>query len=69
MKIHLVKNYIDGEWVDSQSTRQSGVHNPVTGGVIAQVPMSTIIEVNNAVASAKSAFEEWRETAMTLKQL
>jgi len=62
MTNHLVKNYIDGEWVDSQSGRLLDVHNPVTGGVIAQVPMSTINEVNNAVASAKSAFEEWRET-------
>lgn len=62
MTNHVVKNYIDGEWVDSQSNRLSDVHNPATGGVIAKVPLSTADEVNEAVAAAKSAFEEWRET-------
>ncbi len=62
MAIHTSKNYIDGYWEDSQSTRLGDVHNPATGEVIAQVPMSTTNEVNRAVAAAKSAFEEWRET-------
>jgi malonate-semialdehyde dehydrogenase (acetylating)/methylmalonate-semialdehyde dehydrogenase len=59
---HVVKNYIDGDWAVSQSTRLSDVHNPATGEVIAQVPMSTHTEVNQAVEAAKSAFDEWRET-------
>lgn len=62
MTNHVVKNYIDGEWVVSQSNRLSDIHNPATGGVIAQVPMSTTEEVNKSVAAAKSAFDEWRET-------
>lgn len=62
MAVQVLKNYIDGYWVESQSTRLLDVHNPATGEVIAKVPMSTKIEVNEAVAAAKSAFEEWRET-------
>jgi malonate-semialdehyde dehydrogenase (acetylating)/methylmalonate-semialdehyde dehydrogenase len=62
MTVQVLKNYIDGYWVESQSTRSLDVHNPVTGGAIAKVPMSTTNEVNEAVAAAKSAFEEWRET-------
>jgi len=62
VKNHVVKNYVDGEWVLSQSTRLLDVHNPATGRAIAQVPMSTTDEVNYAVEAAKSAFVEWRET-------
>ena len=62
MDAKVLKNYVDGYWVDSQSTRILDVHNPATGSVIAKVPMSTTEEVNEAVASAKTAFEEWRET-------
>lgn len=62
MTVQVLKNYIDGYWLESQSTRLLDVHNPATGEVIAQVPMSTTDEVNEAVAAAKAAFEEWRET-------
>ena len=54
MTNHMVKNYIDGEWIVSQSTRLSDVHNPATGEVIAQVPMSTTEEVNQAVDAVGS---------------
>jgi hypothetical protein len=36
-----VKNYIDGEWVESQGEIQDVV-NPVNGEVIARVPLSLI---------------------------
>jgi malonate-semialdehyde dehydrogenase (acetylating)/methylmalonate-semialdehyde dehydrogenase len=62
MATYRLKNYMDGFWVDSQSTRLSDVHNPATGEVIAKVPMSTTDEVNKVVTAAKTAFEKWRET-------
>ncbi len=61
MEYGVLKNYIDGEWVES-SGKLLDVHNPATGEVIAQVPLSTAEEVDQAVAAAKAAFEEWRET-------
>jgi malonate-semialdehyde dehydrogenase (acetylating)/methylmalonate-semialdehyde dehydrogenase len=62
MEFGTLKNYIDGEWVDSSSGELLDVHNPATGEVIARVPLSTVDEVNEAVAAAKEAFLEWRET-------
>ena len=36
--------------------------NPATQEVIAQVPCATAAEVDRAVATAKAAFETWKET-------
>ena len=61
MEYGTLKNYIDGEWVES-SGEMLEVDNPATGEVIARVPLSTPKVVDQAVAAAKAAFEEWRET-------
>jgi malonate-semialdehyde dehydrogenase (acetylating)/methylmalonate-semialdehyde dehydrogenase len=58
----LLKNYINGEWVESKSTKIKDIVNPATGEVIAQVPMSTPEEVKAAIKAASDAFWEWRET-------
>jgi malonate-semialdehyde dehydrogenase (acetylating)/methylmalonate-semialdehyde dehydrogenase len=57
-----LKNYIDGEWVESESGEILDIVNPATQSVIAKVPMSTPDEVNGAVEAAKEAFPEWRRT-------
>jgi malonate-semialdehyde dehydrogenase (acetylating)/methylmalonate-semialdehyde dehydrogenase len=62
MEYGKLKNYIGGEWLASQSSEVQDVHNPATGEVIAQVPLSTVEEVNQVVTAAKEAFQEWRET-------
>jgi len=61
MEYGTLKNYIDGEWVESAGELLE-VDNPATGEVIARVPLSTAEEVGQAVAAAKAAFWEWRET-------
>jgi len=55
-----IKNYIDGEWADSQGEMKDVV-NPATGKTIAHVPISTGEELNRAVEAAKFAFPTWRE--------
>ncbi|MFO7742895.1 MAG: CoA-acylating methylmalonate-semialdehyde dehydrogenase [Anaerolineae bacterium] len=55
-----IKNYVDGEWVDSDGERRDVV-NPVTGKTIATVPVSTGDELNQAVKAASEAFPMWRE--------
>lgn len=60
-KMLSIKNYINGEWVDSKGQIVC-VTNPATGKVIAQVPISTEDEVNAAVEAAKEAWPEWRKT-------
>ena len=60
--MEIIKNYIKGEWKTSASTQLGTVWNPSTGEKIAQVPYSTAAELNEAVATAKEAFWEWRCT-------
>ncbi|HEY46948.1 MAG: methylmalonate-semialdehyde dehydrogenase [Anaerolineae bacterium SM23_ 63] len=62
MTPNVLKNYIDGEWVESKSREMLDVKNPATAEVIARVPLSTIDEVDHAVQAAKAAFPGWRET-------
>ncbi len=57
-----LRNYINGEWVESTSAEAIDVMNPAKDLAIARVPMSTRAETEQAIAAAKEAFEEWRET-------
>lgn len=57
-----LKNYINGEWVDSKSKEWWDVKNPATQKLLARVPMSTREEVLSAIEAAKEAFPEWRRT-------
>jgi malonate-semialdehyde dehydrogenase (acetylating)/methylmalonate-semialdehyde dehydrogenase len=59
---YLVPNFIGGEFVDSSSTNQLPKYNPSTGEHIANVPLSTRLDVANAVAAAKAAFPGWSST-------
>ncbi len=56
-----VRNYINGEWVESEGELVDVV-NPATCKVIAKVPISTRNEINAAVDAANEAFPEWRRT-------
>ena len=62
-----VKNYIDGEFVDSGSERALPVINPATAEQIAEVPLSTADEVGEAIDAAQEAYEEWRETPPNIR--
>ena len=62
MGIKHLKNYIDGEWVESQSKELLEVRNPATDEVIAHVPLSTVEEVGETARAAQEAFQDWRET-------
>jgi malonate-semialdehyde dehydrogenase (acetylating) / methylmalonate-semialdehyde dehydrogenase len=57
-----LKNYINGEWVESKSRKFTEVVNPATRKLIARAPVSTADEVNAAVKAAADAFPEWRRT-------
>ena len=62
MELPMLKNYINGEWKNSESTESGDVWCPATGEKIAQVPYATKAELDSAVAAAKEAFWEWRCT-------
>jgi malonate-semialdehyde dehydrogenase (acetylating) / methylmalonate-semialdehyde dehydrogenase len=57
----MLKNYIDGSWIDATGTESLDVTNPATGGLLAKVPMSNTADVDQAVAAAHKAFQSWRD--------
>lgn len=61
--LKTVKNYINGEWVESTSDKTEIVYNPATGEEIAIVPLSTKEEVDQAVQAANEAFKTWSQVA------
>jgi len=58
----MVKNYINGEWVEPQNSGYLEIENPSTGEIIGQTPLSTADEVQRAVEAAAVAFEAWGRT-------
>ena len=62
MALPVMKNYIDGEWMNSDSTIFGDVFNPAKGEKIATVAYGTAADVDRAVQAAREAFPAWRET-------
>jgi len=60
-EVKLVKNYINGDWVESKGELVDVV-NPANNQTIGRVPLSTDEEMNAAVQAAKEAFPDWRKT-------
>lgn len=54
-----LKNFINGEWVESLTTDYLEVPNPATGEVLATVPISTSEDLDQAIEVAKEAFKSW----------
>ncbi len=54
--------YIDGEWVDPQSTETLDVINPATEKPIATIALGNQADVDSAVAAARAAFESFSQT-------
>ncbi|WP_425070885.1 CoA-acylating methylmalonate-semialdehyde dehydrogenase [Sagittula sp. S175] len=55
-------NWINGAHVASASARTTDVFNPATGEVQSKTPLSTVEELNDAVAKAKEAQVKWGAT-------
>ncbi|MHA1200757.1 MAG: aldehyde dehydrogenase family protein, partial [Candidatus Heimdallarchaeaceae archaeon] len=62
MKGEILKNYINGKWVDSRATKTRNVINPATGEILAQTPMGTKEDAEESIQAAKEAFWRWRTT-------
>jgi betaine-aldehyde dehydrogenase len=63
-EVRTYQMYVNGEWVESMSSKTFLVYDPATEEVIAQVPDSNADDVNRAVAAAKTAFDDgpWAST-------
>lgn len=56
-----LKNYINGEWVESTASEYLDVINPATSEVLAQVPLSPAADVAQAAERAAAAQKAWRQ--------
>jgi len=61
-KIVEIKNYIDGDWVESESDEKRDIINPAKLEKIAEVPEGCAEDVKMAVDAAADAFPSWRKT-------
>jgi malonate-semialdehyde dehydrogenase (acetylating) / methylmalonate-semialdehyde dehydrogenase len=64
MTKNIIKNFINGEWVEAKTEKYEQVPNPATGEILAEVPISTAEDVNDAVQAASEAFRTWSKTAV-----
>src|SRR5260221_13905071 len=62
MTDRIFENYINGMWGASKSENMRTLLNPATNEASAQVPLSTVAEVDKAVQAAQEAFYDWRTT-------
>lgn len=58
--IRKLKNYVNGEWIESSTEQYETVMNPATKEPICQVPLSTLHDLNHAADIAHQAFGEWK---------
>ncbi|MGB7999204.1 MAG: CoA-acylating methylmalonate-semialdehyde dehydrogenase [Anaerobacillus sp.] len=56
---NVLQNYINGKWVDAKTDQFQSVPNPATGDELAQVPISTREDLDEAVKVAKATFKTW----------
>lgn len=57
----MAQMYIDGKWLDADSTETYAVTNPATGEEIDRVPDAGRAETARAIEAAQRAFVEWRK--------
>ena len=65
--VPTVKMLLDGKFIESRAGEWRDVINPATQEVLAQVPFATDEELNAAVASAKKAFNTWKNTPLAAR--
>lgn len=60
--MQVLKNYVNGQWIEPANNGLLDVENPSTGDILAQVPKSTVEETNRAIEAAAVAFPAWSQT-------
>lgn len=65
MFIERKKYCINGEWMESKTTKYMEVTNASTGEIMAEVPSCTVDEVEAAIESAHNAYKSWSKTSLS----
>src|SRR5690606_21213406 len=58
----VLRNFINGEWIEPVTGKMSELIDPSTGGAFAEAPVSGPEDVDRAMAAAATAFDSWRRT-------
>jgi malonate-semialdehyde dehydrogenase (acetylating)/methylmalonate-semialdehyde dehydrogenase len=61
----ILKNFINGLWVDSKGSRFLDVRNPADGQLLANVPAGSKEDIRDAAEKANLAWSSWRNTPAT----
>ena len=56
-----IKNYINGELLDSTIGNYIDIYNPSIGKIFAQCPNSTEADLDNAISSAEEVLTQWSD--------
>jgi betaine-aldehyde dehydrogenase len=64
----VLRNFINGEYVEAQTDATTDLVSPVTAQVVAKAPVSTAADVDAAYSSASKAFAEWGQTTPSERQ-
>ncbi len=62
MKYKPTQNFINGQFVDAQTSKKLEVISPLDGTLLSTVPLSTQADLNKAVEAAQAAFPSWSKT-------
>lgn len=62
----VVKNFVDGNFRDSEDSSRMEVVSPLDGQVISSVPLSSGADLHRAVEAARAAYPAW--SGLTLKE-
>ena len=68
-KLQTLRNFVNGEYVDSVSGATYEVVDPVVGQPYASAPLSGEDDVDRAMQAAATAFEGWGQTTPSERQL
>ena len=62
-----LKLFINGSWRTGEGRDSFPVVNPVTGGAIAELPLATEADLDEALETAKLRYPEWRATDVDVR--
>ena len=64
MKYPEIKNNIGGKYTNSSANKFLDVISPLDGTLLTKVPLSSKVDLDEAVTAAKKAFETWSKTSI-----
>jgi betaine-aldehyde dehydrogenase len=66
--VKVLKNFVNGKFVDSKSGKTTELVNPATGKVFATAPNSSEADIDAALQAAAAAFPGWRDSTPSVRQ-